>query len=168
MVYFSIVFVRLGFAISLFSQRVRVYGYFFYAKRLLWTALLVHLDGLHLGQCHEALVADNFAKHGVQAVEMGRLVKGDEELRTVCARTFVGHGNEAPAAVSQGGSYLVFERGAPYRLSALRILGSRVGGSSCLHHELWNQAVEGRLVVVAGGAKGEKVLLRFVSSGPGI
>lgn len=144
----------------LFSQRVCVYSNLFNSKRLLRTALLVYLNGLHLGKRHQALVADNLAKHGIQAIEMGRLVERDEELRAVSAGPFVGHGNEAPAAVSQRGSNLVFERTAPYRLAALWIFGCWVGGCSCLHHEFGDQAVEGRLVVVAGGAKGQKVLLR--------
>lgn len=134
-------------------------SHLFDAKGLLGTALLVHLDGLHLGERHQPLVANDLAKDGVEAVEMGRLVKGDEELRAIGAGPFVGHGHDAPAAVPQGGSNLVFERGAPDGLAALWVLGGRIGGRSRLHHELGDEAVEGRLVVVAGGAEGEEVLL---------
>lgn len=137
-----------------------MYRHLFNSKRLLRATLLVHLNSLHLRQRHHPLVANHLPKHGIQAIKMRRLVKRKEELRAIGAGPLVGHGNEASAAVSQRGSDLVFKGPAPDRLAALWVFGCWVGGCSCLHHEFGDQAVEGRLVVVAGGAESKEVLLR--------
>lgn len=136
-----------------------MHGNFVNRKRHPRAILLVDLDLFHLGQRREAVVANNLAKHGIQTVEVRRLVKHDEELRTVCAGALVGHRDDAALAVAQGRTDLVVKDAAPDGAAALGVLGrARVRGTPGLHHEAGDEAVEGRLVVVAGRAEGEKVL----------
>lgn len=140
-------------------------GHLFNLERLLWPILPVHLDSLHLGQRGQPLVANDLAKHRVHAVQVRRLVKRDEELRPVGARSFVRHRHHAPRAVPQRRSDLVVESAAPDAPSALGVLRRRGRRrSTCLDHELWDEAVEGGFVVVAGCAEGEEVLWWAVSA----
>lgn len=132
-------------------------------KRSLRAVLLVHLDRLHLRQRREPVVANHPAKYGVEAVEVRRAVEQDKELGSVGARALVGHGHDAAVGVPQSRAYLVGEDAAPDGPSALGVIGGRGHGRSAgLDHELRDEAVKGRLVVVAGRAEGEKVLRRKV------
>lgn len=135
-----------------------MYRNVFDSEGLLWATLLVDVNGLHPGQCNQAVVADEPAEDGVHAIEMGRLVERDEELRAVRAGPFIGHGDHAAGAVAKGGSDLVVECAAPDRLAALGVLRGRMGGGAGLDHEARDEAVEGRLVVVARGTEREEVL----------
>lgn len=130
------------------------------AKRRARAVLLVHLDGLHPGERGEAVVANDAAKDGVEPVEVRRLVEEEEELRAVGAGPLVGHAHDAAVGVPQRRADLVVEAAdAPDGASALGVVGG-VGprGRAGLGHELGDEPVKGRLVVVAGRAEGEKVL----------
>lgn len=132
-------------------------------ERLSGTALLVDLDGLHLSQRGDPVVANHLPKHGVEPIQVRRLVKGDEELGAVGAGPFVRHRHHPTRAVAQGGPDLVLEVAAPDGLAALGVLGRRARWAACLDHELGDEAVEGGLVVVSGGAESEEVLNRWLA-----
>lgn len=142
------------------SNRIGVDRDIFDPDGFLGPVLPINLDRLHLGQGGQALVPDDAPKDGVEAVQVRRLVEGDEELRAVGPGPLVGHGHDAPRGVSQRRPDLVLERAPPDAASALGILrGVRCRGSSGLDHELGDEAVEGRLIVVARRAEGEEVLV---------
>lgn len=133
--------------------------------RLLRPVLPIHLHPLHLPQGLEPLVAEHAPEHGIQAVEVRRLVEQDEELAAVCVGTLVGHGDDAARRVAEGRAELVGEGLVPDGAARLGVFGGRVGGPAGLDHEGGDEAVEGGAIVVAGGAEGEKVLcLGFLGS----
>lgn len=143
------------------GQWVRVDGDLVNLAGLLGPVLLVHLDGLDLGQGGQAVVADDLAEDGVEPVEVRRLVEGDEELGPVGAGALVGHGDHAPLGVLERRADLVVKGAAPDGAAAFWVLGRRgVGWGARLGHEARDEAVEGRAVVVVGGAEGEEVLER--------
>lgn len=130
-----------------------------YPGRLLGAVLPVDLEGLDGGKGGEAVVAEELAEDGVEAVEVRRLVEQHEELRAVGAGPLVGHGHDAAPAVLERRAHLVGEGAAPDGPPALGVRGRvRVRRGAGLHHEARDEAVEGRLVVVAGGAECEEVL----------
>lgn len=116
--------------------------------------LLIGLDGFDLGEGGDALVADELAEDGIEAVKVGGLIEEEEELRAVGSGALVGHGHDAARVVPQRGPDLVLERPAPDRPPALRVLLRRMRRRPRLHHEPRDQPVEGRLIVVARGAQG--------------
>lgn len=120
--------------------------------------LLVDLGLLDLGQRDEALVADELAKHRVEAIKMRRLVEEDEELAAVGAGSLVGHADDTALVVPERRSDLVLEGWAVDGAAALGVLGRRVRGRARLRHEVGDQPVEGRAIVVVGRAEGEEVL----------
>lgn len=126
---------------------------------LLRSVLFVYFDSFDLGQRSSALIPQKLAKDGVQPVQMRRLVKGDEELRPIRAGPLVGHGHGAAGVVFQRGPDLVLKGAAPDGLPALWVLRRRVAGAARLHHEVGDQPVKGRLIIVSGGTEGQEVLL---------
>lgn len=130
------------------------------ANRRAGAVLLVHLDSLHPGERREAVVANDAAKDGVEPVEVRRLVEEEEELRAVGSRPLVGHAHDAAVSVPQRRADLVVEAAdSPDGAATLGVVGG-VGprGRAGLGHELGDEPVKGRIVVVAGRAEGEKVL----------
>lgn len=120
-----------------------------------WPALLIHLDGLHLGQRRQAVVSKGVPEDGILPIQVRRLVEADEELASVCPGPLVCHAHDAPGVVSERRFDLVFERLLPDGLAALRLGWRRAG----LDHEVGDQAVEERAIVVARCAERQEVLL---------
>ena len=145
---------RIDRAATSIGQGIRVDGDPFDDDLVLGPILLIGFDGLDLGECGDALVADELAEDGIEAVEVGCLIEEEEELRAVGSRPLVGHGHDAARVVPQRGPDLVLERPAPDRPPALRVLLRRMRRRPRLHHEPRDQPVEGRLIVVARGAQG--------------
>lgn len=103
--------------------------------RLPRAALLIHLNSLDLGQSPHTVVAYELPKNSVEPIQVGCLVKENEELAPVGARPLVRHGDDATGVVLQGGTDLVLESTTPDGLAAFGVAGRRVGWTSCLHHE---------------------------------
>lgn len=129
-----------------------------YSNRLFWSALLVDLHSLHLGQSSKAIVANDLSEDGIQAVKMRRLVQGDEELRSIGIRSFVCHGHYSTRAVTQSRANLVLKGTAPNGLATFRIIWCRIRGAASLYHEVGNKTMEGRAVEIARSAKSEEIL----------
>lgn len=110
---------------------------------LLWPTLLVHLERLDLGQRRQAVVSYDLAKHGVQPVQMRRLVEEDEELRSVRAGPLIRHRDHASPRVLQRRPDLVLECAAPDGLATFGVFGGWVCWGAGLHHEAGDEAVEG-------------------------
>ena len=125
---------------------------------LLRPVLPIHLHGLHLVQCLQALIPNDLPKHRVQPIQVRCFIERNEELRPVRARTLVRHGHDPAAAVFQRRQYLVVEGAAPDGLAALGVVGCGRCGGARLSHEFGDEPVEGRFVVVAGCTKGEEIL----------
>lgn len=126
---------------------------------LLRPVLLVDLDGLDFGQRCEALVAEQLAKHGVHAVEVGRGRKGNKELAAVGVGALICHAEHAALVVPQPRADLVVKGRPVDGPPALGVVW-RVGlcGRAGLRHEGGDEAVEGGVVVVGGCAEGKEVL----------
>lgn len=139
-------------------QGIRMHRHALDAHALHGAILLVHGGGVHPGQDGEGLVANDPAEDGVEPVQVRRLVERDEELRAVGPGTLVGHAEHAALGVAQRGTDLVVEGAAPDGLAALGVVRRGGGGRARLDHELGDEAVEGRGVVVAGCAEGEEIL----------
>ena len=142
------------------SQGVRVHGDTGDLDTLLWSRLLVYLEGLEV---IEHLVAlEHLAKDGVLPVQMRGGRKSDKELAPVGVGAFVGHAQDAAGIVSQRGADLVVEQ----LVGGVVDGGGRLGlgvclGAAGLHHEAGDQAVERAAIVEARGAEGEEVLGRL-------
>jgi hypothetical protein len=130
-------------------------------NRFLGSILPIHLNPFHLCQCRQTLVAQYMSEYGILAIQMRRLVKTDEELATIGSGAFVRHADYSARVVPQRRSYLVFERLFPYRSAAFGLRG----WCAALDHEVGYQSVEGRAIVVTGGAKCEEVLQMIVRTG---
>ena len=99
-----------------------------------WVALRDGIDHIH--------AFHDFAKHGVFAVEMRRGEVGDEKLRTIRMWARIRHRQNTGATVLQAGVKFVFEL----------VAGTAAAGAfgiAALHHEVFDHAVEGRVVVKA-------------------
>lgn len=122
--------------------------------------LFVHLECLDV--IKDLCTLQHLAKHRVLAVQMRGGGEGDEELAPVCVGAFVRHAHDAPCIVPQGGADLVLEQLVGGVVDGGRGFGLGIGGwAAGLHHEVRDQAVEGRAIVKAGGAEGEEVLSRL-------
>lgn len=138
-------------------------GDVFHESLFLRPVLLVDLEGFQFGQGDQAVVADELAEDGVEAVEVRRFIEKDKELGPVCRGAFVGHGDDAAGVVLQSRTYLILEGAAPDALTALGVLGRRVGRPACLDHEIGDEAVEGRVVIIPGCAESQEILQHRVS-----
>jgi hypothetical protein len=116
--------------------------------------LPIDLDGIHLSQHGQAITPNNMAKHGIHAVQMGRLIEQDEELTPIGARPFVCHADDPASVMPQRRPNLVLERLFPDGDAALGLGGRRAS----LDHEVGNEPVEQGAIVVARGAESEEVL----------
>jgi len=116
--------------------------------------LPIDLNLLHLPQRQQPLLPQHMRKHRILPIQMRRLVQADEKLTAIRAGPLVGHADDAARIVSQRGPDLVLEGLGPDGIAAF----GRGGGCAGLDHEVGDEAVEGRGVVVAGGAEGEEVL----------
>jgi hypothetical protein len=127
--------------------------------------LVVDRDSLESIQCVESV--NQLPKDRVLAVQMRLLGVDDVELGEVGVGAFVGHGQNAPGIVLEGGRDLVLERRSPDRLSGLLALGV---SRARLDHEALDVPVEGIVVVEPRPAEGQEVLARLGcrcdSSGP--
>lgn len=139
-----------------FRQGIRMDRDAFNPDLLFRAILLIHLYSLHLPQRLQGLIAKHMSKHGILAVQMGCGSEGDEELRGICAGSFIRHADDSARVVPQRRSDLVLEWLAPYRDAAFGSGRRRAG----LDHEGWDETVEEGAIVVAGGAEGEEVLWR--------
>ena len=129
------------------------------ADLLLGPVLLVDVEAFDLGEGGKALVAEEAAEDGVEAVEVGRLVEEDEELAAVGVGTLVGHADDTAGAVLQGRADLVLEGGTVDGAAALGVVGrGGVRRGAGLDHEGGDEAMEGGFVVVPRSAEGEEVL----------
>lgn len=120
--------------------------------------LLVDLDSFQFGERHKAVIANELPEHCVQPIQMGSLVEQDEKLRAVGGRAFVRHGNDATHVVLQGLADFILEGSPPDALASLWILRGRLARTPSLDHEVWDQPVEGGLVIVSRCAKRQEIL----------
>lgn len=124
------------------------------------STLLVHLNRLEFGQGSQAIVANQLPKDRVQTIEMRRFVKQNKELGSIRPGTFVGHGNDTTGVVFQRRPDLVLKWPAPNGLATLWVVRRWVCWPASLDHEVWDQTMKGREVIVSRGAQREKVLPR--------
>ena len=116
------------------------------------SVLAVRLDKPHpLHNLHSTLHA---AKNGVLPIKPRRWRKGDEELTSICVLSAVGHAQHACASVLQGRTDLV---GELFSIDA-RAASTGTRGITTLDHEVWDNAVEDDIIVVAALGEGRKVL----------
>jgi len=116
--------------------------------------LLIHSDLFHLLQRHQSLIPNHMPKHRILAIQMRCLVKTYEELAAICTWSLIRHADDTARMVAERGPDLVFKRGLPDGDTAFGLRGGRAG----LDHEVRDEAVEERAIVVAGCAEGEEVL----------
>lgn len=116
--------------------------------------LSIHLHFLHLCQSRQSLFPKHMPKYSILPIQMRRLIQADEELTPIRARAFIRHTHYAPRIMSQRRSDLVFEWFRPDGISSF---GSGRGCTS-LDHEVGDEAVEGRGIVVACCAEGKEIL----------
>ena len=96
-------------------------------------------------------------KYGVLVVKGRKGLERDVELAGVGVRLAgVGHGNDAGSRVLQVPSDLVFELAAVDAFAP----AARPGGVATLDHEVADDPVENRAVVVAGVGQGSQVVAR--------
>lgn len=128
--------------------------------RLSRPILFIHLDLLDLCQSPQTLVPQQLPKYGVQPVQVRCGGEGDEKLAAVGVGPFVGHADDAAIVVPQPRSDLIVEGPAPDGATALGIIrGIGMRRSTRLSHESRDDTVEGRAVVVIGGAEGKEILI---------
>jgi hypothetical protein len=128
--------------------------------RLSRPILFIHLDLLDLCQSPQTLVPQQLPKYGVQPVQVRCGGEGDEKLAAVGVGPFVGHADDAAIVVPQPRSDLIVEGPSPDGATALGIIrGIGMRRSTRLSHESRDDTVEGRAVVVIGGAEGKEILI---------
>ena len=71
---------RIDRAATSIGQRIRVHSDPLDDNFVLGPILLIGFDGLDLGEGGDALVADELAEDGIEAVEVGCLIEEEEEL----------------------------------------------------------------------------------------
>merc|ERR1712137_101621 len=98
---------------------------------------------------------DHLTKHGMLAVQPRSLHSGDEELRSVGVGSSVGHREKVFLSVLQS-KVLVVELGSIDGLATSSIATSEIAS---LAHELRDDAVEGRALVMKFLAEGAGALL---------
>lgn len=140
-----------------------MYGDVLHEGLFLRAVFLVDFEGFQFRQGDQAFVANELAKDGVEAVQVRRFIEKDKELRPVCSGALVGHGDDAAGVVLQSRPDLILEGAAPYALAALGVLGRRICRSACLDHEVGDETVEGRVVIIPGCAESQEILRRRVS-----
>lgn len=103
-------------------------------------------------------------KDSVLSIQMFRILKRNKELTRIRSGSFIGHAQHTPCAVPQRQRLdLILEVLTVNRAAAFRN-GIALGvswGEGCvapLDHEVFDNAVEGGIVVRTGGAEGEEVL----------
>lgn len=115
----------------------------------------IRLTRLHKPQpLHNAHAALHTAEDGVFAVKPRRRCQRDEELAPVGVGARVRHGKHAGAGVPQRRADFVGKGRTPAGCAAAA--GS--GGVACLDHEVRDDAVHRRVVVVAAAGEGGEVL----------
>ena len=77
------------------------------------------------------------------------------ELAAVRSRTLVCHAQDATRVVSKGDFDLILEHLSVDRIAFFCAAG---GGRACLDHEVGNAPVEGRAIVAAARAQGQKIV----------
>lgn len=90
---------------------------------------------------------------------MWRRLVGEEELATICRRSFIGHAQHTSCVESQSRLDLVLKSAAIDRLALLGVeFACFVCCRAALNHEVANVAVERRPVVAFGGGIGKEVI----------
>lgn len=102
-------------------------------------------------------------KHGVLPIQMLRFFQRDEELTRIGAWAFVRHAQDAAPGMPQRRSDLILEvlpvdGDAAFGNEAVFCVSGGEGGVAALDHEVFDDTVEGRVVVRAGSAQGKEVL----------
>jgi hypothetical protein len=125
-------------------------------NRIFGSVLLVDLNRLHLV---EGVPAFYYAtKDGVLSIKVRGLVESNEKLAAVGVGTLVGHAQDTALVVLELRFDLIFKR---LTVDARTILGCSGSRRTSLDHEGWDEAMEGRVIVGVGCAKGEKVVGRL-------